>query len=132
MDLTTLIINLLPVLISLGGGAYYIIRKFSTIEFKVNTLWDFTMRRALSEGLHKGVLHMNSPVSIVEDSKILFNGLGEDLKKFYKRRGSKLSERDLMIAIEEEFGDRLLHEVCIPHGLSAGSCLIAASIIAKE
>lgn len=103
--------------------------KLTRLEVKVETMWGFLMKRAVVEGVERGMLAVNSPVRLEPHSAEMFEHLSEDLREFGKEFRSK--EVDLALEIEKKFGDRLLHEICIPNKLSFGVCLIIATAIAK-
>lgn len=115
-------------LLAVGGLVF----KFGQLATKVDTMWEFQMRRAVSEGVKQGVLRRNSPIALDENAKQWMSGLAGQLRTFYARQGRRLTEADLALEIERRFGDRILHEVCIPNGLFQGSCLVIAMQIAKE
>ena len=107
--------------------------KLAKLEVKVDTMWDFQMRRAMAEAVTKGVATMNSPLTI--DEKTAMDWLGNlvlPLREFYGRFGKNLTDRDLMLAIERQFGNQIVRQVCVPHGLKDGSCLIIAAAVAKQ
>jgi hypothetical protein len=106
--------------------------KIAKIEVKVDTMWSFLMRRAIAEVVFKGLADMNSPIVIRKEAKALFRGLTEDLRSFYRGLGKELTDVDLIMLLEQQFGDRILKEVCIPNGLLMGACMIIALEIAKE
>lgn len=117
---------------SVLAAAYYGTVKLSRLELKVDTIWDFLIRRASAEVVQKGLGGFNSPLIINDEARDWFNGLAEDLKKFYANQGRHLSKRELYFEIERRFGDRLLKEICIPRGLNLGACLIIAQEIAQD
>lgn len=126
------ICSILMSLLSLGGIIYFAGFKLATLEVKVNTMWDFQLRRAYSESIQKGVATINSPLTVTPEAKEWMNELAVKLRDFYSKLGRHLTERDLAIEIERRFGEEILHKVCIPNGLYEGACLIIAMEIAKE
>lgn len=114
---------------SLGTFIYVI----CDLRVRVNKLWkdnetmiDFHVRRSWSEAFQKNIATINSPTEISAEAKAWMNPIVDDVKLFYARLGRHLNERDLWLEIERKFGDRMLKEVCIPHGLSQGACIIIA------
>ena len=107
-------------------------KRMVSIEVKVDTMWDFQMRRALSESIHKGIATINSPLTVTPEAKAWMHGLAEQLRDFYAKLGHRMTDRELALEIERRFGDEILHKVCIPNGLYEGACLIIAMEIAKE
>lgn len=124
---------LTPTLISIAGVAWALARRQALLETKLNICWDFVMRRATSEGVNMGVLiaPVAAAVTATDEARTWFNGLKADLRKFYREVGRSLTERQLFVEVERRFGDRLLHEVCIPHGMIAGACIWAAIDVAR-
>lgn len=120
------------VTLTIGGLLYQITTRLARLELKVDTMWDFVMRRALAEGVAKGIGTLNSPFLLVDEAKVWFEPLRDDLHKFYRERGFRLSDKEMFQAIEREFGARLLVDICIPHKLYAGACVLAAIEVAKE
>ncbi len=96
------------------------------LELKVDTLWEFMMRRARSEAIKEGVAKRNSPIEVTQEAKNWMRPLIVPIREFYAKLGRHLSEAQLAYEIERQFGDRIVEEVCIPHGLSMGACLLIA------
>ena len=124
---------LTPTLVSIGGVAWALARRQALLETKLNICWDFVMRRATSEGVNMGVLiaPAEAPVTATDEARSWFDGMKTELRSFYRTTGKALSERQLFVEIERRFGDRLLHEICIPHGMIAGACIWAALDVAR-
>ena len=106
------------------------------LERKVDTLWDFQMRRAQAEAIHRGVARMNSPVVVTAEAKLdlaqaLGSALGE-LRSFYTRFGRHLTERELWIEIERHWGEVITRRFCIPRGYSEGVCLVIAAALMRD
>jgi len=97
-----------------------------------DTMWDFLIRRAESELISKGLGTKNSPIEINENAKAYLIGLKDELRKFYRTLGRNLTDQELALEIERRYGEQILKEVCIPHGLYAGACLLIAMEVAKE
>lgn len=120
-----------------GIGAFFVfystmISRFAKLELKVNTLWDFLMRRSLASGLDNDVLRMNSPVTATAQATTLLEPMSEELGEFYRTEGFKLDPRELFIAVEHKFGERLLKQICIPYNVHQGACVLAAIDVAKK
>lgn len=119
-------------LLSLLFAVYHFSGRLAVIEDRVKTMWDFLWRRAQSEVIKDKLGVMNSPIVVHDSSKEWMRGLAKELRTFYERLGRHLSDKELAFEIERQFGDRLLAEVCIPHGLHLGACLVIAVQVAKE
>jgi hypothetical protein len=125
------------ILVAILGGllgwldAKYTMReRFAKIEVKVDTMWDFQMRRGSVEAIAKGIVKANSPLQLVpEVYSQWFKSMESDLWALYSQ-SSQLSYANLLLKIERVFGDRLVREVCIPRGIQEGACLIAAAAVA--
>lgn len=102
------------------------------IEVKVDTMWDFTLRRGWGELVEKGQARMNSPLVLNADARAWMATMSTELRAFYARLGRRMSDRELAIEIERKYGDEILKKVCIPNGISAGACLIIALEVARE
>lgn len=132
MDLVSIVTSIVSAILSVFSVIYLSGVKIAKIEVKVDTMWSFLMRRAIAEVVFKGLADMNSPIVIRKEAKALFRGLTEDLRSFYRGLGKELTDVDLIMLLEQQFGDRILKEVCIPNGLLMGACMIIALEIAKE
>lgn len=110
---------------------FYVVAKITTIEVKVNTMWHFLMRRGEAEAVHKGWATMNSPIVVNQDAKELLAPMAEELRAFYEKN-QKVTDFELALAIEKQFGERLAKEICIPNGFSLGACLVIAVSVAKD
>jgi hypothetical protein len=124
--------ELIGAVASIGLFVFTFGKRLGKLEMKIDTIWDFLMRRAMNEMVSKGLGRMNSPMVATEESKEFFSGMASELKAFYKIKGRKMKEKELLLAIEKKFGERILKEVCIPHNLTCGSCLHIAKEIAQE
>ena len=57
----------------------------------------------------------------------------KELKEFYiKIYTIKITDQELLLEIEKQFGQQLLKDVSIPHGLDTGTCLLLALEVAKN
>ena len=107
--------------------------KITAMEVKIETVWGFLMKRALSEALVQGVATHNSPVRVTDEAKRWMSDLLPPIREFYATLGRRnITDEELAMEIERRFGDRILHEVCIPHGLFMGACLLIAIQAVKD
>jgi hypothetical protein len=103
------------------------------LAVKVNTIWDFTIRRGYAIGESKGVLRTDSPITITEVARKAFKVIENDLHCWYLEEGFKYEhERDFIVALEKKFGARLTEEVCRLNEWTSAECLLAAAVVAKE
>jgi hypothetical protein len=127
-------IDLIPVLAILCAGILNLIKissRFGALETKVNTMWEFQMRRAVSEAIANKVGTQNSPLTITTKAQAFLDPIKDELRTYWKFYGHKLTEFDAMLQLEQMFGDRLLNLICLPCGLSHGACLVVALSVAK-
>lgn len=106
--------------------------EFGALKAKVDTMWAFQMRRAISEVSEKGLGTLNSPLKF---DKIAYDSLApikDELIQFYKEYERDKDDAAVLLAIETKFGERLLRLVCIPCMLTHGACLILALAVAKQ
>ena len=106
--------------------------RLARAEVKVDTLWEFQLRRGQVEAVEKGIARMNSPLEFSAESKSWFAFLSRRLWDLYRGDGRGLSDADLAAEIERRFGEEITREVCLPRNLSAGVCLNLALEVAKE
>ena len=119
------------VLVPVFTALYYMVTRLSKLELKVETLWDFQLRRGLFEGLDKDLLVKNSPIRITEKAKEVFRPLTPLLKDFCSKIKATVSDSDLTLLIEKEFGPVIVKSICVPLGLNHSSCLIIAAAIGR-
>ena len=117
--------------LSILSVIYFGAVKIAKLEVKVDTMWDFQMRRAFSEAVTTGVGTMNSPLKFDEQVRSTLDPLKAELQDFYKIHETT-QLMDFIIMLENNFGDRILKDVCIPLGLSHGACLLIALAVAKN
>jgi hypothetical protein len=97
---------------------------------RVNTMWQSFLTRSVAEGVKRGVLEVHSPVRLVNDSGRILESMAAELRALYKEN-PRLSEPNLSLLIQKNFGARLLHDVCLPNDIPYGVCLIMATAVAK-
>jgi hypothetical protein len=105
--------------------------KIAKIEVKVDTMWDFQMRRAFSEAVKTGVGTVNSPLTFVPEFRAKLDPMKNDLRSFWEKY-KYLPVQDFIVQLEAYFGNRITKEICIPLGLSHGACLLMALAVAKD
>lgn len=106
--------------------------RFACVELKVDTMWDFQMRRGYAEGRMSDIITRNSPLRVRQDLWDALAPLHEALKAFYCDGGSHMNERDQFVELESRFGERLVDAVCIPLKISQGQCLLGAAIVGRR
>jgi hypothetical protein len=106
-------------------------RELAEIKVKVETMWNFLLKRGVVEGVAHGLLSINSPVRLTPESSIIMEHLRVELQDYRKNECPECSESELAMKIEEKFGSRLVHEICIPNNISFSACLLIATAVAK-
>jgi hypothetical protein len=114
--------------VSLLAVSYLGLIKIARIEVKVDTCWRFLLRRGEAEAVLRGYATKNSPVSVSDERalKVFPADLAEAIQGYFNRLARHLTLVELAAEIERNFGDRLVDEVCIPHGITEGACLVLA------
>ena len=106
-------------------------KEIAVIKERMDVVWEFLMRRALAEAVKSGIATINSPVKIDHAACQWFENMEADLGKLYQQF-TGLSDAGMMLEIERHFGERIVKEVCVPHGVFAGACLLIALQVAKH
>lgn len=106
--------------------------KFGELRLKVDTMWEFQWKRAQSEAVMAGVAKVNSPVRVSDEAKQWMAPIIGPVREFYQKLGRRLTDAELALEIERRFGEQILREVCIPHGLAHGACLLIALQAARD
>ena len=118
-------------LVALFATAIAASRRFGALELKVNTMWDFQMRRAFSEVNMTGLAVRNSPLRFTPDAMSRLDPIKPALVAFWKALDHPIEDGDMLLEIERKFGAELISMVCVPCGLSHGACLLLALSVAK-
>lgn len=101
------------------------------IQVKVDTVWDFQMRRAFAEAVNKGYGEMRSPLKIDSIYVDAMKSIVPDLHKWYSSIQVKPTDKEIALEIEKRWGKLLVENFCIPHGYEYGGCLAIALSVAK-
>lgn len=112
-------------LFSLASVFYFVGVKLATLQVKVDTMWEFTLRRGKSEAIRDGLAVMNSPIKPKPEALGLMEPIADDLRAISAKAGA-VSDADLAALIEHHLGDKMLHKVCIPNKMALGACLFLA------
>ena len=127
-------IILVALMILISATIAYILdkKKFESLENKLDTVWDYLINRAETEFLIKGLGTINSPYLITDEVRSWYDPISKELKNFYTKVGINLTAQELFVMIHKEFGDWITKNICVPHKLESGSCILAAIAVAKE
>ncbi len=118
--------QILTIIFTLGSLLYYTVTKIARIELKVDTLWDFIIRRAVGETISKGLGSFNSPFEVHENICELVRPYVPQIEaKLGKDKLKKISNRDLFIYIEKNYGEMFFAKICAPYGFNKGACVLA-------
>ena len=134
MDAATLVSATIGAVIALGGAIGFLLKvsaRLGALEVKVETMWQFQIRRAFAEAVSSGVATMNSPLTFDPKALSLLDPIRSNLMQLWESMGTDTSDAVAMLEIEKNFGERLVRDVCIPCKLTHGACLIMALAVAK-
>src|SRR5438093_7985715 len=84
--------------------------QFST---KIETMWAFQMRRAFSEVVAKGIGTINSPLRFAPDVRDKLSDIKTELIVFWQTKPKGLTDAEILLKLEEKFGQILLEKVCV-------------------
>lgn len=122
---------LLTIIGTVLGFIWITATKLTRLEVKVETMWGFLIKRAVVEGVLGDHMETHSPVRLINNSGSMLEHMAEEIHKRYLEKWQKLTEAEIGLEIEKEFGNRLVKEVCIPNGIGFGVCLVIAIAAAK-
>jgi hypothetical protein len=101
--------------------------RLGVLEFKVATMWNFQVRRGFSEVVSTGIGSFGSPLHFNQEVQSALDPIRADLLAFGQAHlNSHTPDEEALLLLEAEFGDQLLHIICVPFGLSHGACLLLA------
>ncbi len=118
--------------LSMIGVVYLGAVKLTTIEVKVATMWNFLLRRAKGEAVLSGLADFNSPLVVKDSAKSLVPQDLRDKIVLAFADQPELSDVEMAVAIELRFGDEILREMCVPHGLYMGACLMICMAVVRD
>jgi hypothetical protein len=104
------------------GLVYVVATRLSRVESRTEIMWSFLLRRGIIEGLDKGVLTQNSPVSIAPAVLQRYRTVFSKVKEFHDSNGRDLSDMDFSLQIEKHFWPEI-RTVCLDAGINDGACL---------
>jgi len=107
-------------------------RQISENDEKINVIIDMLIRNAKTEAVVKGLATINSPLTVTDDARKLFDPMAAELRCYYKEIGIHMSENELFLDVQKRFGDRIFKDICLPLGIMNNACITLAIAIAKE
>lgn len=106
--------------------------RYAKMELKIDTLWDFQMRRGMVEATHKGWGEIQNPFIVSDQALSYFEKLRPELEGWFAAlTPEKRGLRELVIGIEQYFGNRIVKEICVPYGVSHAACNLMAAAVAS-
>lgn len=109
-----------------------LVMRLALAEQKLDTVWSFVMRRAEARAVIDGNATMNSPLTFGDDELTWMGALAGPLRTTFHAEWSHIDDDDtLCLAIERRFGVDIQREVCIPHQITDGRCLLIACAVAR-
>ena len=135
-DISTLI-SLVTFVGSIIGFIWLSASRIAKLEVKVDTIWDFIVKRAMTEALSSGVAVKNSPIKVTDEVRRwvadhIDNALYRALRELYKTH-KNASDNELALKIQQQFGEQIAEEMCIPNDdLNYDACLFIALELAKN
>lgn len=84
----------------------------------------------LKPGLHGRTIA--EILTVDPDVSRLYASVMPDMWTFYVTGGRELSDPELLVALDREFGRRIIAKVCEPLGLFDGGCLFVALILLRQ
>src|ERR1700723_1011191 len=95
--ITDIILIIIVLLISTGIAYILDKMKFERLESKLNTIWDYLIKRAETEFIVKGLGTINSPYLVTDEVRSWYDPISKDLKNFYFRAGINLTNQELFV-----------------------------------
>ena len=105
--------------------------RYGSLSMQVQTMWEFQMRRAMTEAVYTGIGQINSPLQFTPEAIAALEPIKDRLTAFWKTLPRGASDAEALLLIENQFGAELLTYLCLPNKLSHGACLLLALTIAK-
>lgn len=106
--------------------------RLGALTLKVDTMWEFLMKRGTIEGQERGHLRAHSPLQVSDEMKQAFVPLMDNLRAFYVEKGTSMLDLELMLELERHFGDEIVKNICIPYKITNGACLVIAAKLLRE
>ena len=118
--------------VSLVGVLWGVGYRQGKLEVKVDTMWDFQLKRGFSEGLQEAMLQTHSPLKTTSKARDMMMPVLDRVRQFYSEKGHRLSDPRLFEAIHAHFGDEILEKIALPRQLLYGSCIATLIKICRE
>jgi hypothetical protein len=105
-------------------------RQIAKIEFMVQQLWIRVFKSGVVEGLDKGILEMNSPLSSSLEAWEGYDSLVKRLREWYEHEGKQLKDLDLLVAVDRKFESDLV-KISLDHKLIGGAALASVCFLLR-
>lgn len=97
------------------------------IEVKVDTMWEFMIRRSKVELIRSGLGEMGSDVKLTESGfEAILPYLPTFLDFYRELSNGELAQNEMYMEFGRRFGDLIMAQIAVPLGLTIGQCVIAA------
>lgn len=110
---------------------FFLSVRLASLQVKVDTMWEFTLRRGATEAIKHGAATLNSPLCMTAKGYEIIQRMEMELHEFYKTLDPKINDAELALKIEQKFGEKITTDVCIPNQIFLGACLVLAVQVAK-
>jgi hypothetical protein len=103
------------------------------MELKVNTMWEFQIRRGMVEARSMNILEKNSPIKVTDMAKPYLRQFKDELMAFMSEVPfGRMDDVDQFIALERQFGEVVIETICIPLKISQGACILSLMVYGRE
>jgi hypothetical protein len=100
------------------------------LSASLKNISEFLFRRGTAEAVINGKATINSPIKISDEAEMIFQDLKPDLKKMGQANPG-MTDVELAFLIERKWGDFIMKNICIPHKMTQGACLVFAVELAR-
>lgn len=102
-------------------------------EIQVGTLWSVFIRDVESRAVSAGVARRKSALAVTDpETRNLFKPLVPKLREWYLREGYKLSDFELLGAVDKVFGREIIETVCTPNHKDYAMAWMLACALMRE
>lgn len=102
------------------------------MQFMVDELWLSQGRRGKTAAVVSGLGEMHSPLKATPKGRKIFEPIIPEVDEWYRREGHGLDEAMLRAKLESLFGDRIMHDFCVPNAFMQAECIEIIIAIVKE
>lgn len=102
----------------------------AALRSRIDILVDMHVHRSMIAAVQKGVATMNSPIALAPHAAELLEPIAARLQSRYREAWSNLSDSELMMQIEKEFGGWIYQYVCLVEGFGNGEGIVIAAVVA--